>query len=134
MGENIKHHTSNIIHLEDCAEFLAGDDSILREMLHPDKAPLQIRYSLAHATVKAGARTKPHRLRTTEVYYILRGRGRMHIDGEVSPVSADCTVYIPPGATQCIENIGPGDLVFLCIVDPAWRPEDEEIVGQSQGG
>ena len=48
--------------LKDCDEFIARDDSILRELLHPGKADLKIRYSLAHATVKPGARTKPHRL------------------------------------------------------------------------
>jgi mannose-6-phosphate isomerase-like protein (cupin superfamily) len=114
--------------LKDCDEFVGGDDSILRELLHPDKADVNIRYSLAHATVRPGEKTKPHRLRTAEVYYILTGRGLMHIDDEVSQVSRDCAVYILPGSTQYIENIGAGDLVFLCIVDPAWRREDEEVM------
>ncbi len=34
-------------HLKDCDEFVAGDDSLLRELLHPDKADLRLRYSLA---------------------------------------------------------------------------------------
>ncbi len=128
MDDGTKNRESRIIHLLDCGEFLGGDHSILRELLHPDKADLSIRYSLAHARVRPGTATRPHRLRTAEVYYILTGQGRMHIGAEVSEVSADCAVYIPPGATQCIENIGPADLVFLCIVDPAWRPEDEEVL------
>ena len=128
MESRIKNQRSTIIHLQDCDEFVGGDDSILRELLHPDKTDVKIRYSLAHATIKPGTRTKPHRLRTAEVYYILAGRGRMRIDDEVSEVSDDCAVYIPPGSTQSIENIGAGGLVFLCIVDPAWRREDEEIV------
>jgi len=37
-------------------------------------------------------------------------------------------VYIPPHSTQHIRNTGPSDLLFLCIVDPAWRSEDEEMV------
>jgi mannose-6-phosphate isomerase-like protein (cupin superfamily) len=114
--------------LRDCDEFIAGDGSILRELLHPAKGEIDIRYSLAHATVKPGEKTRPHRLKTTEVYYIIEGRGRMHIDDEVCEVSAGCAVYIPPGATQCIENIGPADLVFLCIVDPAWRAQDEDVL------
>jgi len=113
--------------LNDCDEFIAGDQSILREILHPDKADLAIRYSLAHAKVPAGRATTPHRLRTAEVYYILDGHGRMHIDAEVAEVAAGSTVYIPPRAIQCIENAGPGDLAFLCIVDPAWTAADEEI-------
>lgn len=118
--------------LNDCEEFVAGDRSILRELLHPDKADLAIRYSLAHATVKPGEITTPHRLRTTEVYYILQGRGRMHIDAETADATAGCAVYIPPHATQYIENTGADDLVFLCIVDPAWRSEDEEILRNRQ--
>ncbi|MHC4808680.1 MAG: cupin domain-containing protein, partial [Planctomycetota bacterium] len=65
-------------HLRDCREFVAGDDSILCELLHPEKMDLQIRYSLACAKVMAGQRTKPHRLRTCEVYYITEGQGLMH--------------------------------------------------------
>jgi mannose-6-phosphate isomerase-like protein (cupin superfamily) len=38
------------------------------------------------------------------------------------------TVYIPPGAGQQITNTGRSDLVFLAIVDPAWRAEDEELL------
>jgi len=117
-----------IRYLNECEEFIAGDRSTLREILHPDKADLAIRYSLAHATVRPGAKTTPHRLRTAEVYYLLEGRGRMHIDSRVADVTTDCTIYIPPGATQFIENIGDDDLVFLCIVDPAWRSEDEEVL------
>jgi mannose-6-phosphate isomerase-like protein (cupin superfamily) len=114
--------------LKDCDEFIARDDSILRELLHPGKADLKIRYSLAHATVKPGARTKPHRLETTEAYYILQGRGRMHIGDESAEVSVASAVYIPPRSVQFIENTGDGDLVFLCIVDPAWRASDEQVL------
>jgi len=114
--------------LSDCQEFTAGDGSILRELLHPEKADLQIRYSLAHAKVKPGHKTKPHKLRTAEVYYILGGRGLMHIDEQFHEVNPDCAVYIPPDSTQYIENTGGSDLLFLCIVEPAWRKEDEQIL------
>ena len=114
--------------LQDCDEFLGGDDSLLRELLHPAKAEIDIRYSLAHATVKPGEKTKPHRLKTTEVYYLLQGQGRMHIGAEAGDVVAESAIYIPPHAVQWIENTGKVDLVFLCIVDPAWCREDEEIM------
>lgn len=73
---------------------------------------------------------KPHgsnSLRTSEVYYILSGDGVMHIDGESRPVAPGDTVYIPPKAKQQITNPGTADLVFICIVDPAWRKEDEVV-------
>lgn len=114
--------------LRDCKQFVGGDGSVLRELLHPGKADVAIRYSLAHARVGPAARTKAHRLKTAELYYILSGRGRMHIDAEVTDVNADCAIYIPPGAVQHIVNAGKDDLLFLCIVDPAWREADEEII------
>lgn len=113
--------------LKDCAEFIAGDGSILRELLHPDKADLQLRYSLAHAVVKPGQTTRPHRLRTSEVYYILEGEGLMHLDAESAVVRPGQAVYIPPRSLQYIHNPGASDLVFLCMVDPAWRKVDEEV-------
>jgi len=114
--------------VDDCREFVAGDGSLLRELLHPDKADVQIRYSLAHATVPFGQATKPHRLTTAEVYYVIEGFGTMCIDGESEPIEPGSTVYIPPGAVQSIENTGDDELVFLCIVDPAWQPQDEEVI------
>ncbi len=114
-------------HVKDCEELIAGDDSILRELLHPEKEDLQIRYSLAHAKVPPGRATKPHRLKASEVYFIIAGNGMMHMDKESFEVSPDSAVYIPPGATQYIENTSDSDLAFLCIVDPAWRKEDEDI-------
>jgi mannose-6-phosphate isomerase-like protein (cupin superfamily) len=118
-----------VVHeLIDCEEFIAGDNCRLREILHPDKADLKLRYSLAHAVVKPGDTTWQHRLRTSEVYYIMEGEGIMHIEDQTKPVRPGSTVYIPPNAKQCIQNSGKRDLIFLCIVDPAWRKEDEEVL------
>ncbi|MBN1972077.1 MAG: cupin domain-containing protein [Sedimentisphaerales bacterium] len=118
-----------IKHLKDCIEFIAGDGCTLRELLHPAKAELEIRYSLAHAKVPAGQKTTPHKLGTSEVYYILSGTGLMHIGREVQNVKQHCALYIPPGSTQYIENTGISDLEFLCIVDPAWKKSDEIVLG-----
>lgn len=107
---------------------MAADGSLLRELLHAQKGDFAFRYSLAHASVAKGKDTKPHRLKFTEVYYILEGRGRMHIDDEYRDVRPGCSVYIPASASQYIENIGDSDLKFLCIVDPAWQADAEDIL------
>ncbi len=114
--------------LKDCPEFIAGDSAVLREILNPPKEPLKLRYSLAWAKVLPGKITRLHQLKTSEVYYILEGRGEMHIDEEQQEVRPGQAIYIPPNSRQRIKNIGPSDLTFLCIVDPAWRQEDEGIL------
>ena len=97
------------------------------EYLHPDRDPLALRYSIAHAVVAPGQTTALHRLKgASEVYIILEGEGLMRIEGESERVRAGHSIYIPPGALQCIDNTGSSDLKFLCIVDPAWQPEAED--------
>ncbi len=90
--------------LKDCPKFISGDSAILRELLHADKGNFKFRYSLAHAIVKPGKITTPHKLKTSEVYYILKGSGLMYVDNKTSKVNSGCAVYIPPGSTQCIKN------------------------------
>lgn len=113
--------------LNACDEFIAGDSTQLRELLHPDKQPLALQYSLAHATLPVGQTSLPHSLKTSEVYYILSGKGEMYIEAETQLVEPGDTVYIPPNARQFIHNCGSEPLVFICIVDPAWRKEDETV-------
>jgi mannose-6-phosphate isomerase-like protein (cupin superfamily) len=113
--------------LLNCPEFVAGDGTQLRELLHPDKQDIALRYSLAHAIVPVGQVSIPHALTTSEVYYILSGQGTMHIDDESRVVEAGDAVYIPPQARQYIHNTGTEPLVFICIVDPAWQKEDETV-------
>lgn len=113
--------------LSECEEFIAGGNTILRELLHPDKQPLELRYSLAHATLPVGKTSTLHSLTTSEVYYIISGKGEMHINEETQIVEPGDAVYIPPNAKQFIYNCGSEPLVFVCMVDPAWRKEDETV-------
>lgn len=113
--------------LEDCQEFLAGDHTRLRELLHPDRMPFSIGYSLAHGTLAPGAASKRHRLTSSEIYYFLAGRGVFHIAEQSSHVEAGTVVSVPPGAVQWVVNSGHDLMEFLCIVEPAWRQEDEEV-------
>ena len=117
--------------LEKLKEIIAIDDTILREIINPlhDEGNLKLGYSIAHAIVKPGNASLSHRIKTSsEIYYILKGNGRMYVDEESEDVGSGDTIYIPPNAMQYIENIGDADLAFLCIVYPSWRAEDEELV------
>ena len=117
--------------LNDCNVITAIDGTILRELLNPlrDGTDLKLRYSIAHASIPPGEASFPHRLtKASEVYYFLQGSGVMHIDGEIHEVDSGSLVYVPPNAIQHLENTGEEDITILCIVDPYWRPEDEDLV------
>ena len=113
--------------LNDCEEIIAGDGTVLRELLHPDKQDINLRYSLAYAILPVGKTSIPHSLKTSEVYYIISGVGEMSIDSEVRRIEPGDAVYIPPNAIQFLHNYGDKPIAFVCLVDPAWRKEDETI-------
>ncbi|NQT22290.1 MAG: cupin domain-containing protein [Candidatus Omnitrophica bacterium] len=114
--------------LKKCPVFVSGDKVFLRELLHRDKGKFGFRYSLAYAKLPKKRVSVPHRLKTSEVYYILNGKGIMYIDKESRKVGTGNVIYVPPRSKQHIKNTGNTALEFLCIVDPAWKKKDEEIL------
>ena len=117
-----------IKHFKNTTEITSGDQAILRELLNPRKEHIQIEYSLAWAQILPGMNTVPHTLSYSEVYYILEGNGMMHIDDEADSIEVRDVIYIPPHAIQWVENTGEAPLIFLCIVNPAWHLEAEQIL------
>ena len=82
--------------------------------------------SIARARVEPGVTTRWHHVAdSVERYVILDGVGRMEI-GDLPPheVQAGDVVMIPPSVRQRIANVGKGDLVFLAICTPRFRPEN----------
>ena len=108
-------------------EFEAADLTILRELVHPVNDQINIGYSVARARLPIGKSSLPHSLAATELYYILSGSGRLHIDDEFADLEAGDSALVPASSTQYIENTGKDELLFLCIVEPYWRPETEII-------
>lgn len=119
-----------VVNREDAPPFVTKDTSLIREILAPRTAPETIRnQSLAEATLPPGAATDAHyHPRTEEIYYILRGTGRMRIAGEERAVGPGDGIAIPPGAPHRIENSGSADLVFLCCCAPAYTHDDTVMV------
>jgi mannose-6-phosphate isomerase-like protein (cupin superfamily) len=104
-----------------------GEGTEVRQIFHPHNTLLGIRYSIIHCRLDSGKSSRPHMLRSSEVYYILNGHGMIHVGVESCEVGKDQAIYVPPLVRQYIKNIGSTPLEFLCIVDPAWRKEDEVI-------
>jgi mannose-6-phosphate isomerase-like protein (cupin superfamily) len=117
--------------IKNCNYFKALDNTILCELLHPEKEnkDLKINYSIAHAVLKAGESSLAHKLKTSiEIYYILEGNGIMHIDDESEEVLPGQVIYIPANSRQYIQNTGDNELKFLAIVHPMWREDDDELM------
>jgi mannose-6-phosphate isomerase-like protein (cupin superfamily) len=117
-----------IRHVDECVEFLAGDHTLLRELLRPVPGLVEARFSLAQGRLEQGQSSKRHLLTVSEVYYFLAGQGRMHIGHESAAVKPGTVVVVPPNTEQWLENTGGETLTFLCLVDPAWTPDCERIL------
>ena len=105
--------------------FSGHEGTKIRQIFAPDNTDNIIRYSIAHCTINPGKTSKPHTMKTSEVYYILEGKGIIHVNEEHKQVTKDESIFVEPNSRQYLENIGEIDLVALCIVDPAWKQEDE---------
>ena len=62
----------------------------------------------------------------TEVYYILAGRGRMELDGELHDVTPGTAILVPPG-TRHRAIPGEAAMTILNFVTPPFDPADEHF-------
>ncbi|MDH3313897.1 MAG: cupin domain-containing protein [Nitrosopumilus sp.] len=84
--------------------------------------------SVVQFTLEPEKRSKLHKLRSSEIYYILEGSAILNVDEDTHHLEKDDSVYVPPNSKQFIENTGSGNLRFLCIVEPAWKAENEVLL------
>ena len=106
-------------------EWVAGDGTLLKELFHPLNENISTSYSLAEARIPAGGQSVPHRLTGSELYYFLSGEAVIFVNDEMKSVQKGDLVWVPPHAIQYVVNQADVDLVFICIVDPYWKKEDE---------
>ena len=111
--------------IADIKAFEGNESTQIKQIISPEETDNAIRYSIAHCTIIPGKSSKPHTMKTSEMYYILQGEGIMHIDSETRQVNQNDLIFVPPMSKQYLENNGKMDLVVLCVVDPAWKQEDE---------
>jgi len=105
------------------------DGSLIKPLMDLSNSPVK-NLSLAQATVSSGSRTYPHlHTQSEEIYYLLQGKGKIHIEGESREVVPFDAILIPPGASHYIENIGQEDLIFLCLCSPPYTHQGTQILG-----
>ena len=115
----------NIKNIEKIEAFSGQEGTKIKQIFSPEDTSNIIRYSIAYCTINPGKTSKPHTMKTSEIYYILEGSGIFHIGEEQSKVKKNDAIFVPPNSRQFLENVGKVDLIALCIVDPAWKQEDE---------
>lgn len=113
--------------LTKCTPIPGAEGTAIRQIFHPHNTMLGIRYSMAQCTIEPGKSSKPHKMKSSEIYFITKGQGVLHIDDESSDIAENQAAYIPPFSRQFITNTGKTNLEFLCIVEPAWKQEDEIV-------
>ena len=105
-----------------------GEGTKIKQYFHPHNTLNGINYSMAQFTLESGKKSKLHKMSSSEIYYILEGSGKLKINEDTHHLEKDDSAYVPPNSKQFIENIGSIDLRFLCIVEPAWKADDEILL------
>lgn len=114
--------------VKDLAHFLAGDMTILTEVLHPKNESVSIPYSLAFAKLEKGQSSLPHKLGNDELYIFIKGYGSIIIESEVVSVKEGTVVFVPKHKMQHVNNEGSESLCFYCVVSPPWEEGKEEVL------
>jgi len=120
--------SSLIVKYHEVEPYITKDDSIIRELMHPDQHAV-VNQSLAEAIVPAGCTSKRHfHHQSEELYYIAKGEGLMMLGNRQFAVAQGDTVCIPPGTEHCIQNTAEHDLTILCCCSPAYSHDDTVLV------
>lgn len=124
----------DIANIDHVPAFTTKDGSEIRELLAHRNSAIR-NQSLAEARVSSGESTTPHyHPRAEEIYYILRGTGRMQIGQEQRNVGPGDAIAIPPGAVHQITNTGQDTLLFLCCCAPGYEDSDTVLVDPAELG
>jgi mannose-6-phosphate isomerase-like protein (cupin superfamily) len=117
-----------IVNLSQVKSFTTKDASEIREILAPRNSSIK-NQSLAEARIAPGQTTEEHyHIHAEEIYYILRGKGRMWLENDSREIRAGDGIAIPPGTRHKIENSNKEPMVLLCCCAPAYTHEDTILI------
>jgi mannose-6-phosphate isomerase-like protein (cupin superfamily) len=112
----------------DCPPFITKDGSGVRELMAYRNSACE-RMSLAEARIPPGGKTECHaHPEVEEIYYFLRGTGRVLAGDEYYEVGPGVSLVHRPGVRHQTWNTGGEPLVFLCHCAPAYEHEDTVIL------
>jgi len=111
-------------------KFPAG--RLTRVMVGPG-APIEAEgFVMGYVTIFPQGSVPLHRHHQEEVYVILRGTGKMHVNDETADVKAGDYIYIDSDSTHLLENTSNEDMIMLFCYSPKGIVEhwQEELEGK----
>jgi len=71
--------------------------------------------SMEMTVVEPGQILKPcHSHIAEEAAYVISGKGKVWVDGEISDLSKGDAILWPSGSKHCLRNVGEKQLILLC--------------------
>jgi quercetin dioxygenase-like cupin family protein len=102
----------------------AGRGTTRQVLIGPEVGP---NFALRRFIMEPGGGIPKHTNTVEHEQYVLRGRARIGIGGEVTEVAPGDVVFIPAGTPHWYEVVGEERFEFLCVVPNG--PDRMEILG-----
>ncbi len=96
--------------LEEPVEMEGAKNAFIRWLI---KGP---NFHLRYFRIAKGGNSPRHSHNYEHEIFVLKGDGKIFIDGEDYLISNNFFVYVPPNKEHQIINIGETDLEFLCVI------------------
>lgn len=89
-------------------------------------------FTAGYVVIQPKGRIPLHAHSNEEIYFIVKGTGRMRIGSEEKDVEAVSAIYIEPHAEHLLQNTGEGDMNMIFIYAPAGMAHhwSEELAGK----
>lgn len=112
---------------------------VLQSFIHPDPQfhdgydttkhfPPKVNFSLGLFTIAPHSTWPATRFDISEVNYVIEGTAIITCNNATETVSKGSVIYIPKGEIRIIANTSDKPFIYICVVDPAWKPEYETVI------
>jgi quercetin dioxygenase-like cupin family protein len=110
-----------LVSLSEAAFYESPDGKTLMGLwLGPQRGHANVRLHVGYAVFRTGARVAEHlHAESHEILFVLRGRGRLTLNGVDRTVEAPMAIFIPAGTPHAFTNDGDDTLYAVQVYDPA---------------
>lgn len=112
---------AHLVPLSEAAFYESPDGKTLMGLwLGPQQGHSNVRLHVGYGVFRPGAQVAEHvHTDSHEILFVLRGRGRLTLNGTERVVEAPMAIFIPAGTTHAFTNDGKETLSAVQVYDPA---------------